>query len=289
MKSINSALVAIRRSPYQSLLAIFVIMITFFVAYAFSFLSIGTDRTLSFFETQPQVIAFMKLEADGTESDRLAEQMRQEYYVKDVKVVSKKDALKIYQDENQDNPLLLELVTEDILPASVEVSANNAADLQKAKSFLEKNPSVDEVTFQEDVVSNLIRWTQALRYLGLFILLILLSVSFLMIVVTISMKISSKRGQIKIMKFVGASDSYISSPYLWEAIISSSLANVFAFAFYYASILYISPWLEEFLSGIVGFPISWRFFAYQFTAGLAVSILLAFFATMVAVKRMLKK
>ncbi len=289
MKALSTAMVAIRRSPFQSLLTIFVLMITFFVAYCFSFLSIGSIQTLSYFEAQPQVIAFMKLDAPDAAAESLASKIQRESYVKDVKVVSKKDALAIYQQENQDDPALLELVTEEILPASVEVSTYNVTDLETVKSELAADSNVDEVTLQEDVVSNLIRWTNALRYIGGFILAVLLGTSFLMIMVTISMKISSKRAQIKIMKFVGANNGYISSPYIWEAVITSIFASTVAFLFYTALVLYITPWLKDFLQGIIGFPLPWQFFAYQFGAGVLGASLLGVLASTVAVKRMLRK
>ena len=58
MKKIQDALVAIRRSPYQSVMALLVITVTFFVGYIFSLFVLGTDTILNFFETRPQVIAF---------------------------------------------------------------------------------------------------------------------------------------------------------------------------------------------------------------------------------------
>ena len=110
-----------------------------------------------------------------------------------------------------------------------------------------------------------------------------------MIMVMISMKVSSKRGQIKIMKFIGASNGYISSPYLMEAAVSSSLANLLAFAFYYALVLYLTPWFKDFLTGVISFPIAWQFFAYQFAAGVVLAIILGNLASFAAVRRMLKK
>lgn len=231
----------------------------------------------------------MKLDAPDSATEALANNMRSKSYVREVKLVTKKDALSIYQQENQNNPLLLELVTEEILPSSVEVSAINAKDLEQIKNDLQSDNNVDEAVLQESVVSNLIRWTGAMRFVGLFILAVLLATSFLMIMVMISMKVSSKRGQIKIMKFIGASNGYISSPYLMEAAVSSSLANLLAFAFYYALVLYLTPWFKDFLTGVISFPIAWQFFAYQFAAGVVLAIILGNLASFAAVRRMLKK
>jgi cell division transport system permease protein len=289
MKALNSALVAIRRSPYQSILTIFILTITFFVAYCFSLLSIGSARILSFFETQPQVIAFMKLESKTEDLDRVAKKMKEKDYVKNVKIVSQKEALEIYQKENQDDPLLLELVTEEILPASIEVAAIDAKSLEAIKNDLNSESSVEDVALQEDVVGNLIRWTNAMRLVGLFLLATLTVTSFLMIMTTISMKISAKRKNIQIMRFVGASNAYISRPYLLEALVVSAVASLLSFAIYYALLLYLSPWLKNFLLGIVAFPIPWQFFAYQFAGGFALAVILGLLASSSAVSRMLKR
>lgn len=289
MKILNSAFVAIRRSPYQSILTVFLLTITFFIAYCFSMLSIGSAKILSFFETQPQVIAFLKLETQSADLERISQKMKEKSYVKDVKIVTQQEALKIYQQENQDDPLLLELVTEEILPASIEVSAINAKDLETVKNDLQAESSVEEVTLQEDVISNLINWTNAMRFVGLFLLVMLTATSFLMIMTTISMKISAKRKNIQIMKFVGANNAYISRPYLLEAIITSVIANVLAFAFYFAMMLYANPWLSNFLTGIIDFPISWQFFVAQFAAGLLLAIMMGVLASYSAVARMLKR
>ncbi len=289
MKALNSAMVAIRRSPYQSILTVFILTITFFIAYCFSMLSIGSNKILSFFETQPQVIAFLKLEAKGEDLEKISQKMKEKSYVADVKVVTQKEALELYQKENQDDPLLLELVTEEILPASIEVAARDAKSLETIKNDLKAEDSVEEVVFQEDVVSNLIRWTNAMRVVGLFLLATLTVTSFLMIMTTISMKISAKRKSIQVMKFIGASSSYISRPFLLEAIVTSSVANILAFAIYYAMMLYINPWLEDFLTGIITFPIAWQFFAYQFAAGFGIAIFLGVLASYSAVLRMLKR
>jgi cell division transport system permease protein len=98
MKALNSALVGIRRSPYQSILSIIIITITFFIAYALSFITLGSNQVLSFFETQPQVIAFFNQDATETEINNVANNIGTKSYVTEVKIVDKAQALEIYQE-----------------------------------------------------------------------------------------------------------------------------------------------------------------------------------------------
>jgi cell division transport system permease protein len=106
---------------------------------------------------------------------------------------------------------------------------------------------------------------------------------------TISMKVSAKRKNIQVMKFIGAGNGYINRPFILEAIVTSSISSVLAFAVYYSAILYINPWIKNFLVGIIDFPIPWQFFAYQFAAGLGLAIFLGILASYSAVSRMLKR
>ena len=289
MKAINSALVGIRRSPYQSILAIIILTITFFIAYTFSFISIGSERVLSFFETQPKVIAFFNQDASDDDVKNVENMIKNKSYVTDVKVVGRKEALEIYQESIKDDPLMLELITEDILPISIEVSSDDANNLKQIKTDLENEKTIEEAELQESIIDKVMRWTNSMRIIGLFALVILTLTSFLMIMVTISMKISSKRKSIKIMKFIGADRKFIAKPFILEAIINSLFANIVAFALYFILILYTSPMMSDLLTGIIEFPIPWQLYLYQFLAATILATILGTLASFTAVKRMLKR
>lgn len=289
MKAINSALVGIRRSPYQSILAIIILTITFFIAYTFSFISIGSEKVLSFFETQPKVIAFFNQDVTDNDVKNVETMIKNKSYVTDVKVVDRKEALEIYQESIKDDPLMLELITEDILPISIEVSSNDANNLKQIKADLENEKTIEEAELQESIIDKVMRWTNSMRIIGLFALIILTLTSFLMIMVTISMKISNKRKSIKIMKFIGADRKFIAKPFVLEAIINSLFANIIAFALYFILILYTSPMMSDLLTGIIEFPIPWQLYLYQFLAATVLATILGTLASFTAVKRMLKR
>src|SRR3990167_1981684 len=137
MNSLTTALTNIRRSPYQSLAAILLLSLTFFVGYALSFFILGSEQVLRYFETRPQVIAFFELNTQADTINQLAQTLRTQTYVTNVTLITQEEALKNYQSANRDDPLLLELVTAQILPASLEVSGQTIEDLQKIKDFLQ--------------------------------------------------------------------------------------------------------------------------------------------------------
>lgn len=289
MSSVHSGLANIRRSPYQSLLAVLLISITFFVAHAFALTLLGAEHILRFFETRPQVIAFFSLQANDAEVKTAVETMQQRSYVKDVRLVSKQDALELYRKDNQDNPLLLELVTADILPASLEVSANSIDALKTIKTDLEAMNSIEEVVFQDDVVSSLSQWTASLRLIGLSVVGVLAITSFLTIVIIIGMKVVTKKAAINIMKIIGATNWYIIGPFVSEGVFYGITGSLIGFGLVYILMLYLTPWIKGFLGDIIVLPVPWQYLAMQAGAGVVIGWILGFLASIVAVRRMIRR
>jgi cell division transport system permease protein len=289
MNSLSSALTAMRRSPYQTLAAIFMMTLTCFVAYAFSLLTIGTEKVLQYFETRPQIIAFFELDATNTQINTLSQTMQQKPYVDNVSVVSKEQALEIYRQENQDDPLLLELVSADILPASIEVSGISADTLNQIKDDLSKADGVEEVVFQQDVLDTLTRWTRSLRFAGIGSIALLGITSFMLIMVIIGMKITSKKNAIHIMRIIGASKWYIQAPFMFEGLLYGLIGSITGWLIMYAGLLYLTPWIKDFLGTIPLLPVPTSFLAIQLGGGTLISMIVGAFASLTAARRMIRK
>lgn len=289
MKSLHSALINIRRSPYQSIVVILMITITFFVAYNFSLLMLGSHELLKFFEKKPQVIAFFKIDTADAIIEEVKNSFQNKIYVDQVVVVSKTEALKIYQESKKDNPLLLELVTADILPASIEVSSKDIKDLVKIKEELELIPEIDDVELQEDVINQLENWTNAIRIVGGVFALILAFTSFMLMVIIISLKAATKKRAISIMRVIGASKAYIIKPFIIEGMLYGIIGSLFAWLITIGCFIYATPFLSQFFKNIISFPLDFNLFLLQLGIGTSLAILFGSMASIVAVSKLIKK
>src|SRR3989344_3232232 len=191
MKQINKTLKLLRRSPYQALAAALAMSLTFFISSLFIVLIIGGQIVLNFIEQRPQVIAFFKDDVNHEKINKIIDEVKTNSQVKEVKYVSKEEALAIYRERNKDDPLLLESVTADFLPAPIVIS-------------------VDKVITPENLVSELTKWTKTIRVGGIILVSTLLAISFLIIVMVIGMRIALRREEISIMNLVGATRWFIS-------------------------------------------------------------------------------
>lgn len=288
MSSLATALTTMRRTPYQALVSILMVSLTFFVAYVFSLVVTGGHVVLQYFEARPQIIAFFELKTPESEITAVDQTMRAKSYVKETTLVSQTEALELYKQENKDDPLLLELVTADILPASIEVSAQKIADLPQIKSDLESAPGVEDVVYQQDIVDALNKWTSSIRIIGLSAVGVLAVISFLTVMVLIAIKAANQKRAISIMRIIGATKGYVQAPFVWEGVMYGLIGSLVGWTLMYTVLLYTSPWIKDFLGEISVLPVPPQFLVAQAGIGTAAGVLLGGLAGLIAVRRYLR-
>jgi cell division transport system permease protein len=288
MNSFGSAWRNIRRSPYQAIAAIFIMVLTFLCVSFFAFVVFSSSRVINYFESKPQVTAFFKDESKQSEIDSLKSQLMATGKVADVKFVSKQEALKIYKEQNKNDPLLLDLVTADILPSSLEISTHEINDLVGVSDALKTSNIVQEVVFQKDVVATLSSWTNALRRVGLIFIVALSIVSVFIMMTIVGIKISQKREDIEIMRLVGASSWYVRWPFILEGVFYGVVGAFIGWAISVVVLLWATPFLSSFLRGIPIFPIPLSYFASLLGIELIIASLLGILSSSLAVFRYLR-
>lgn len=278
----------IRRSPYQAIAAIFIMMLTFLAISIFSFIVFGSNIVIKYFESKPQVTAFFKDEVKQQDIDSLQSSLKAGGMVSNMKYVSKSEALQIYKEQNKNDPLLLDLVTEDILPASLEISTYNIEDLGRVSETLKSSQLVSEVIYQKDVVSTLTTWTNAIRLIGITLIAVLALVSIFIMMTVIGFKVSQKRDEIEIMKLLSATNTYIRLPFILEGIFYGVIGTVFGWLAASAGLMYATPYLESFLKGVPLLPVSPMFLVELLAGEILIAIVLGMLASSLAVLRYLK-
>src|SRR3990167_9827802 len=100
------------------------------------------------------------------------------------------------------------MVSAEILPASLEVKAEKPEYLAEIATSLKKQPGIDEVVFQKDIVDKLLIFTKVVRRISLFILILLLAITFIVLMTTTAFKISLKKDEIELLRLLGALTFY---------------------------------------------------------------------------------
>lgn len=298
----KTAIDSIKRSPFQAISAIFVLSLTFFVATTVAILVYASNKSLSYFETRPQIIAFLK---DGTETSlvtALQDKLSSDTRIKDVKYVPKEAALEIYKKATEDNPLLAELVSPSIFPASLEFSVTDLSLAESVISETKNEAIVEQVGFTaniggeeslDDVVGRLKSISRYVRVGGIVFVGALSVTSFLVLLVIISMRMTSRKGEIEILSLIGATPSFVRSPIVIEGVIYAIVGVVVGWTTSFILWLYVSPSLLSYFGQIPVLPKEPLAFFLLFAVILGVELLIGFTialtGSLIAVKRSLKK
>lgn len=290
MKALKTTWKHIRRSPYQAFAAILVMMQTFFLISVFSFIIGGATSIIAYVESIPQVSAFFRDEAKPEQIQALQEQLKTTGKVSSIKYISKQDALQLYISQFKEDPLLLELVTADILPASIDVQTHDINDLNEISEVLKGSSIVDKVIMPKAVVSNLVQVTDALRKSGIAIIAILAMVSTFIVATIIGFKISQKRDEIEIMRLLSATNWYIRWPFVWEGVFYGIIGAVFGWMISTAGFFYFGPIFKSLsvFKSVPLLPETTLFIFGLLGAELLVAIIIGAISSFVAVLRYLK-
>ncbi len=288
MKHARESWKHIRRTPHQALAAVTIMVLTFLTVSVFTFLIFGSSAIIKHFESKPQATAFFKDEAKPEEIAKLEENLKQTGKVSRTRFVTKSQALQIYEEQNKDDRLLLDLVTEDILPASLEISTYEIEDLTEISETLKGSPIISEVVYQRDIVDTLSNWTNAIRVIGVTIVIILTVVSIFIMMIIIGFKVSQKKDEIEIMKLLSATDWYIRLPFVLEGIFYGIAGTVIGWTIASVGLLLATPFLESFLKGISILPVSPVFLILLLFVELIIATALGVVASSLAVRRYLK-
>lgn len=243
-------ILSLRRTPYQSLSAFLVLFFTLFLSLIL-FVSLSfLYGILGYIETRPQVTVYFQTKTPENEIFKVRDELTSSGKVLSIKYISQEEAFQIYRQLNKDNPLLLEMVSADILPPSLEIYAKKPIFLPEIAEFLKKQGGVDEVQFQKDIVDRLLTLTTILRKAALVFFAFLLLMSIVVLTTTTLFKIALRKDEIELLRLLGATNFYIRQPFLWESLLLGFLASTISFIILLTILFYINPFLSSYLGGV---------------------------------------
>jgi cell division transport system permease protein len=157
----------------------------------------------------------------------MVERVRSFPQVAVVVVVDKEDAWRHF--ERLYGSEMLDAVNDNPLPASLEITlgANyrSAAALDKLQRELERLPGVDGIRFAREWIGKLDKIRTWFTVGTIPLALVLLLALYYMIANTIKLTIYARRDLVRNMHFVGATDSYIKTPFILEGMLQGLIGG----------------------------------------------------------------
>ena len=150
--------------------------------------------------------------------------------VKDIKYIDKDMAFEDAKNVFKDQQYLLEgLEKVKPFPASFVITFNNINDAAAIKAQVEKVDGITKVKYNEATIQAVITVSKIANIFLLGLGSIMLIISMFIISNTIKLAVYSNKREIYIMKYIGATNSFIRKPFIVEGAIMGLLSALLSF------------------------------------------------------------
>ena len=178
-------------------------------------------------EKLDKVVFFLKDDAAPAAVNDFIDELDANKKVKKVVYVSREEALEEFKEGFGENSTILENIPGgNPLPASITVEMKELSYGKEIEDNYKDLPIVEDHNYYYDFVTQMMRLQNGVKYVGAAIVLILVLISILIIHNTIKIAISNKEKEINIMKYIGATNTYIRGPFLINGIIFGVLGSL---------------------------------------------------------------
>ena len=198
----------------------------------------GTTLTMSiYFKGDPDRSAIEDIQRDLLD-----------YPVSITKFVSKKDAMKSLRRQLGEKAGLLDGLTENPLPASLEIilSRDEVDDSlpYELKRKLERIEHVDEVQYSQEWIDRIQGVMGVIEIVGLVFGGLLFLAALFIVTNTIKLTIYSRKDEIEILKLVGATNGFVKAPFLIEGSIQGFLGGSVAMSILFLGYILVTNKVE---------------------------------------------
>lgn len=209
-----------------------IMCLTMFVFGVCIILSLNVNNIMNQLEEQQPMQVFIEKDATQLEIDELKEEIRKIEAVSSIDFVSKDEALQINVETMKDTGAGSELVESwaDSNPfrASFIIRLTDLKESQNVENQIKDLKNVSSIQMKSKLMDVLIKISWWLRLITVCVIVIFIAISTFIIVYTIKLTVYARRREISIMKYVGATNSFIRWPFIVEGIIIGIISALIA-------------------------------------------------------------
>lgn len=223
--NIKQGFIQIFRNKGMSLASIFSILAMLMILGIFFLIAVNLNLfTEVVKQDYDQVEVFLLDDTTQEQAQNIMNEMEGYEGVSDVVYRSKDEALEIMKERWGESGYLLDSLGDNPLPASVLISVESIESAQSVSEYAGTLEGVEDVQFYQETVDKLTQITNFLQIGALIVMTFLIVVSVVVVSNTVKLTVFARAREIRIMKYVGATNWFIRGPFISEGIIIGLLA-----------------------------------------------------------------
>lgn len=166
-----------------------------------------------------EIQIFLEDDIKKEEIETIGNKIKSSDGVKNVKFLTKEEAMKDMKEDWGEEGDLLEGLEENPLPNSYIIQLEDIEYADAVVENIKGMKGIEEVKYYRDIIEKLLSTANYIRITGVIIIVILMAVSVFIISNTIKITVTARKREVNIMKYVGATNGYIRGPFIIEGIL----------------------------------------------------------------------
>lgn len=215
---IGDAFKSLKRNKTISIASVFTVLITFLVLGIFLLIAQNASLMINGLQDKIEIQVFLTKDIKLVEEREIQVKIKEQSGVEKVTYESAEDA---YNKVLESNPNFLSGYTleKNPFPASYIVKISDTDKIDDIIKAIKDLPGVESIENQQDIVGTIQSIVKGTRIVGILLFVVLIAVSVFLIMNTTKLTVYSRRKEVGIMKFVGATDWFIRWPFIIEGMV----------------------------------------------------------------------
>ena len=232
---IVDALKSIKRNITVSFAAMLTVLVTFFVLGTFTLVGLNFNKTIEDVADKIEIKVYLQDDIKLVNQREVEIKLAEQEGVKAVTYESKDEAFTKLKKDLEGNSGMLEgySLENNPLASSYIVTLEDASYAGDVSKAVEDMTGVETITNQQELIEKISNVVDFVQILGIVLFFVFIGVSIFLIMNTIKLAVYSRRREVGIMKFVGATDWFIRWPFVIEGMIIGAVGSLLATAILY--------------------------------------------------------
>lgn len=235
---IGDAFKSLGRNKTISLASMITVLITFFVLGIFTLVAENANVAIVGVEEKVELKVFLQEDISLIDKREIEVNLKEQAGVKEVQYESKEEAFTNFEESMKESEGILQgyTLSNNPFPESYIIRMDDPSYAESISESIKDLNGIESVNSQQDLVNTVQKVVKVVRIVGIGLFSILIAVSIFLIMNTTKLTVYSRRREVGIMKFVGATDWFIRWPFIIEgmviALFGALLSTVVLFIVY---------------------------------------------------------
>lgn len=228
---LSQAIKNLFRNAFMSFAAIFTITGCLVILGIFTLFTFNANHLANQIKEQCEIQLFIDFEASQERIKEIENEILMLDNIKSVEFYSKENMLDFAVNDmfegreyelsgfEEDNPF----------HDSYKITLSDISKTDTTVQELEKIENTDHVLNNQEIINNILSFSDVIKKSGIILMVLLFVLSMVIISNTVKLTVFNRRKEINIMKYIGAEDEFIKTPFIIEGAILGAVSSIVAF------------------------------------------------------------